>query len=43
MLFVRNPTGVSHSPEEFVEDDDTELGAAALAGVLSDLLTRDRG
>jgi N-carbamoyl-L-amino-acid hydrolase len=43
MLFVRNPTGVSHSPEEHVEDHDTELGAAALADVLSDLLERDRG
>ncbi len=43
MLFVRNPTGVSHSPEEYVEDDDTELGAAALADVLSDLLAKDRG
>lgn len=34
MLFVRNPTGISHSPEELVEDSDAELGAAALADVL---------
>ena len=34
MLFVRNPSGVSHSPEEHVEDADAERGAEALAGVL---------
>ena len=39
MLFVRNPTGISHSPAEHVEDGDAELGAAALAGVLERLLT----
>ncbi|MHA7282292.1 allantoate amidohydrolase [Arthrobacter sp. TMS2-4] len=38
MLFVRNPTGVSHSPEEFVERDDADAGATALADVLDDLL-----
>ncbi|MET1035393.1 MAG: allantoate amidohydrolase [Arthrobacter sp.] len=37
MLFVRNPTGVSHSPEEHVEDDDAEAGALALADVLAGL------
>jgi N-carbamoyl-L-amino-acid hydrolase len=37
MLFVRNPTGVSHSPEELVEDDDAEIGAEALATVLAGL------
>ncbi|MFZ3415177.1 allantoate amidohydrolase [Arthrobacter sp. 3Tela_A] len=37
MLFVRNPTGVSHSPEEHVEDADAETGAAALADVLASL------
>ncbi len=41
MLFVRNPTGVSHSPAEHVEDADTDLGAAALARVLHDLLSGD--
>ncbi len=38
MLFVRNPTGISHSPEEHVESDDAEAGAVALADVLQDLL-----
>ncbi|WP_028281539.1 allantoate amidohydrolase [Arthrobacter sp. H5] len=38
MLYIRNPTGISHSPEEFVERDDADLGAAALADVLEDLL-----
>ena len=40
MLFVRNPTGVSHSPEEHVEQDDAEAGATALADALQSLLTR---
>ena len=38
MLFVRNPTGISHSPEEFVEAEDAEAGAVALADVLEALL-----
>ncbi|TKV57879.1 allantoate amidohydrolase [Nakamurella flava] len=38
MLFVRNPTGISHSPEETVEDVDADRGALALADVLADLL-----
>ena len=38
MLFTRNPTGVSHAPEESVEDADAEAGAAALADVLEELL-----
>ena len=38
MLFVRNPTGVSHSPAEHAEDVDCERGASALATVLTDLL-----
>lgn len=37
MLFVRNPTGISHSPEEHVENDDAETGAAALATALEGL------
>ncbi|MBC7403351.1 MAG: M20/M25/M40 family metallo-hydrolase, partial [Microbacteriaceae bacterium] len=41
MIFVRNPTGVSHSPEEHVESDDAEAGAIALADALQALLTRD--
>jgi len=39
MLFVRNPSGVSHSPAEHVEDRDAERGAEALADVLAGLLT----
>lgn len=38
MIFVRNPSGISHSPEEYVEDADAELGAAALAESLAGLL-----
>ena len=38
MLFVRNPSGISHSPAEHVEDDDAEAGAAALADGLAALL-----
>ena len=34
MLFVRNPTGVSHAPDEVIEDADGEAGAAALANAL---------
>ncbi|AXJ11623.1 allantoate amidohydrolase [Arthrobacter sp. PM3] len=42
MLFVRNPTGISHSPEELVEDHDAEAGAGALADVLAGLLGEAR-
>lgn len=41
MLFVRNPSGISHSPEEYAEDADCEAGGVALADVLADLLTAD--
>lgn len=37
MLFVRNPTGISHAPEEFAEPGDCERGADALATVLGEL------
>ncbi|MBB5079780.1 allantoate amidohydrolase [Nonomuraea endophytica] len=37
MLFVRNPTGVSHSPAEFAEEADCAAGVEALARVLEDL------
>jgi N-carbamoyl-L-amino-acid hydrolase len=37
MLFVRNPTGISHSPEEFAERDDCHAGVEALARVVEDL------
>lgn len=38
MLFVRNPTGVSHSPAEFAEPDDCLTGARELARVVEGLL-----
>jgi len=34
MLFVRNPTGVSHSPEEQAEEADAIEGVAALTAVI---------
>jgi N-carbamoyl-L-amino-acid hydrolase len=37
MIFVRNPTGVSHSPAEWAEPEDCLAGVAALATVLADL------
>ncbi|CAN5861500.1 allantoate amidohydrolase [soil metagenome] len=37
MLFVRNPTGVSHSPAEHAEADDCLAGVAALARVVEEL------
>ncbi|MEU3373705.1 allantoate amidohydrolase [Streptomyces sp. NPDC006660] len=40
MLFVRNPTGVSHSPAEFAGEDDCVAGVLALADVLEGLACR---
>ncbi len=40
MLFVRNPTGVSHSPAEFAAEDDCVAGVNALADVLEGLACR---
>ncbi|HVL86101.1 MAG TPA: allantoate amidohydrolase [Pseudonocardia sp.] len=37
MLFVRNPTGVSHSPAEHAEPADCHAGVEALAAVLDEL------
>jgi acetylornithine deacetylase/succinyl-diaminopimelate desuccinylase-like protein len=37
MLFVRNPTGVSHAPAERAEPADRLAGVEALAAVLADL------
>ncbi|GAA1577062.1 allantoate amidohydrolase [Streptomyces globosus] len=37
MLFVRNPTGVSHSPLESAPEDDCVAGVLALADVLEGL------
>ncbi|KUF19473.1 Zn-dependent hydrolase [Streptomyces silvensis] len=40
MLFVRNPTGVSHSPAEHADEDDCLAGVRALADVLEGLACR---
>jgi N-carbamoyl-L-amino-acid hydrolase len=37
MLFVRNPTGISHAPAEHAEPEDCLSGVEALAAVLEDL------
>jgi len=37
MLFVRNPTGVSHAPAETASADDCRAGVGALAAVLAAL------
>ncbi|WP_028188902.1 allantoate amidohydrolase [Salinispora pacifica] len=37
MLFVRNPTGVSHSPAESANDDDCAAGVQALTAALEEL------
>jgi beta-ureidopropionase / N-carbamoyl-L-amino-acid hydrolase len=37
MLFVRNPTGVSHAPGEYATDEDCAAGIVALADVLTEL------
>jgi N-carbamoyl-L-amino-acid hydrolase len=40
MLFVRNPTGVSHAPAEAASDEDCAAGVRALADVLEALACR---
>jgi N-carbamoyl-L-amino-acid hydrolase len=40
MLFVRNPSGASHTPAEHAEPADVAAGVVALADVLEHLLTR---
>ena len=40
MLFVRNPTGISHAPAEHATDADCAAGVRALADVLEDLACR---
>jgi N-carbamoyl-L-amino-acid hydrolase len=37
MVFVRNPTGISHSPDEYAETADCHAGVTALAAALEDL------
>ena len=39
MMFVRNPTGISHSPAEYAETADCLAGAEALADALEVLVT----
>ncbi|HEY2642704.1 MAG TPA: allantoate amidohydrolase [Galbitalea sp.] len=34
MILVRNPSGISHAPEEFAEEDDAERGVVALAAAI---------
>jgi N-carbamoyl-L-amino-acid hydrolase len=40
MIFVRNPTGVSHAPAEYASDEDCAAGVTALADVLEELACR---
>lgn len=37
MLFVRNPTGVSHAPEESATAEDIDAGVAALVAVVKEV------
>ncbi len=37
MIIVRNPSGISHAPEEFAEDADCERGVATLAAAIRHL------
>lgn len=41
MLFVRNPTGVSHSPYEFAERADCRAGVVALASAMQAWTTQN--
>lgn len=34
MILVRNPSGISHAPEEYANDDDCERGVLALAAAV---------
>ena len=43
MLYVRNPTGVSHSPAEHAERRDCHDGVMALTAVVTDLTSRPEG
>jgi N-carbamoyl-L-amino-acid hydrolase len=40
MLFVRNPTGISHAADEAASVEDCVLGIEGLAAVIEDLLVR---
>jgi N-carbamoyl-L-amino-acid hydrolase len=37
MIFVRNPTGASHTPAEYASDDDCVAAAQVLAGAIAHL------
>jgi N-carbamoyl-L-amino-acid hydrolase len=37
---VRNPTGVSHHPDELAAEDDCLAGCAVLASALAELVAR---
>ena len=37
MVFVRNPTGVSHSPREHADESDCAAGVHALTAVVKEL------
>jgi N-carbamoyl-L-amino-acid hydrolase len=37
MIFVRNPTGASHTPAEYASDDDCVAAAQVMAGALAEL------
>jgi N-carbamoyl-L-amino-acid hydrolase len=39
MIFVRNPTGISHSPYEHADEADCEVGVRALAAAVTGLLS----
>ncbi len=41
MLFVRNPTGISHAPQESATPEDIDAGVAALTRVIRELGTDD--
>jgi N-carbamoyl-L-amino-acid hydrolase len=38
MLYVRNPSGTSHAPDEGASDEDAEAGSVALATALEALM-----
>ncbi|MGY5318359.1 allantoate amidohydrolase [Neomicrococcus lactis] len=41
MIFTRNPSGISHAPEEHVEDADAQAGVDALTDALAALLSEE--
>ena len=43
MLFVRNPTGISHHPDEFASEEDCLAACQVLAGALAELVAAPYG